>query len=139
MRHIAQLIVMWLIAVTLPVQGAAATIMLHCGSTPVEQLVMPTQSTHVHHHAASAVDEGTELNAALLHAAHQHDDARHGHHSGKSSCSACASCCSATAPPTTTIGLTAQRVDERPIARIHLPIAAFLTGGPERPPRTLLA
>lgn len=130
MRNLVRLIVMWLIAVALPIQGVAAATMLHCGSTAGQQAAAWTQSHagHAHHHDVTAQSDGVP-------------EAHHSHHhgGGKLSCSACASCCSAAALPAVQIVLASQTLAETAIVSFRLPLVVFLTDGPERPPRTILA
>jgi hypothetical protein len=144
MRAFARLIVMWLIAMALPIQGVAAATMLHCGSaTPAWPSTL--QSAHAHHHdeAASSVPAVAHLAA---HSGHHPgavaDDASnatpsHHHAGGNSGCSACASCCSALALPVTPVLLASQPVADTVSAAGPLPTVVFLTDGPERPPRTI--
>ncbi|RQP22760.1 hypothetical protein [Piscinibacter terrae] len=116
MRHLARLLILWLIAVALPVQGVAAATMLHCKAAE-----SPAHEGHGHHHGAMGAS----------HAAHSHQ-----HDNGKSTCSVCAACCCAAALPALPIVLAAPEQAASPLAVPHLPAAAFLTSGPERPPRT---
>lgn len=130
MRTLARLIVMCLIALALPIQGVAAATMLHCAAA----------TSHAAHGASAvAHDEGGHHHAGAA----PHDDGvsavSHHHTGGKSSCSACASCCSAAALPAMPIVLASQDAAEPFFAIPRLPVVVFLTGGPERPPRTILA
>jgi hypothetical protein len=132
MCTLARLVFVWLIAVALPIQGAAAATMLHCASTPGHEAVAVAGHEHGraghagHHHADAAAQPPGDA-----HATHHTAD-------GKHSCSACASCCSATALPAMPLGLASQTVAQSltPAPERHLVV--FLTGGPERPPRTTL-
>jgi hypothetical protein len=144
MRKLARFIVMWLIAVALPFQGVAAATMLHCGSANPAPAASAHEGHAHHHHGAdsTASSAGTP--------SHHHGD-HHGatadststpplsHHQadGKASCSACASCCSALALPTTPVIVATHTVADTITTLRLLPVVAFLTGGPERPPRTI--
>lgn len=139
---------MWLLMAAIPVQGLAAGMMVTCGPN--------------HERMGQAIE-------AIEHGQHQIDRAHHAPDAGTSSvdadlqsfeeplseplvsadgsltkfgefkCSACASCCTGAAITaavftfdafTPTSLLTSIRVSGAPV---------FLTGGPERPPRLLLA
>lgn len=139
---------MWLIALALPIQGVAAATMLHCGATPAQQPASAHEG-HSHHHQHGSHAYGGASAAAHDEGGHHHadpspvDDAAsavsHHHAGGKSSCSACASCCSAAALPAMPIVLASQTPAEPVFAIPRLPVVVFLTDGPERPPRTILA
>jgi len=144
MRALAQLIVMWLIALALPIQGVAAATRLHCGSAMPAQLpTLHSAQAHPHDEAAGAVPAVAHVPA---HSGHHPgvavDDASNAppshHHAGdKSSCSACAFCCSPLALPVTPV-LLASRPDADTLSAARpVPIVVFLTDGPERPPRTI--
>lgn len=112
-----RIVVMWLIALALPVQGLAAATMLSCGGGDHQQV-----ASHDHHD--HAMEHGGEQ------AAPNHDHAK---------CSACADCCIAGALPAAVMTLDPlERTTERAAAWRAAP-ASFVTGGPERPPRHLLA
>lgn len=130
MLRTMRLLLLWLLAVALPMQGAAAAAMLHCSQAqPVGQVA--TQS-HAHHHDHAAMQGQVDAGDALAGA---HDD----HAAGKTGCSACASCCHAVAFPATAIVLPAQEPAFTPFALPAHAAVVFLTDGPERPPRARLA
>ncbi|MED5622383.1 hypothetical protein [Ideonella sp. BN130291] len=129
MRTLARLLALWLIAVALPIQGVAAATMLHCAGMPSHEAAVAGPGDHHeghggHHHAGAATEPAGDAHAT--------------HHpaGGKHSCSACASCCSATALPAMPLLLVSQGVTEPLTPDPERPLVAFLTGGPERPPRT---
>lgn len=111
---------MWLIAVALPIQGVAAATMLHCGSAQGQAHAKLMHEGHADHDAADG-------------ATGQHHDG------GTAGCSACASCCSAVALPVMPLILASQELTEAAAAVSSPAIVVFLTDGPERPPRTILA
>jgi hypothetical protein len=133
----------WLLAIALPLQGWAAASMLHCG--PVHDRMahaLLAGGPHAHHHDAEAAAAH-----ASGHQYHQHamaGDANPGAHFdlgklGHFKCSACSMCCTAAALPATLL-----EFDEVPLTHAFVQAAAvtavsFLTSGPERPPRPLLA
>ncbi len=141
MSPLVRLIVMWLIAVALPIQGATAATLLHCRSTAPA----PATGAHEHpaHHHEAQAGHG-EAAADHQHAGPvSHDGVPstpdHHHGGGKSSCSACASCCSAAALPAMPIVLASQDLEGPVFTVPELPVVVFLTDGPERPPRTILS
>ncbi len=137
----------WLLAVALPFQGAVAATMLACGPAhqggaahgPAlqhlhddgagEAAVMQSDASHDHHHhdaaAASADDEGASAAASSS--------------PGSSKCSVCASCCTASALPAPPLQFLPAAASESIQAFATSQPVAFLTGGPERPPRSPLA
>lgn len=137
MRSLLRLMLLCLMAVALPVQGFAATGALHCGAMHERMRVSAG-----HHH-----DDG---------AAHLHD----GHHvtspapaassdggpddgatrvGGVFKCSACAACCVGLGLPAGALTLPPGPAESLAPQRIERSVAAFLTSGPERPPRVILA
>jgi hypothetical protein len=140
MRKLVRLLVMWLVALALPIQGVAAATMRHCGSESAHAgAVVVDQSIHADSDSPPMVAGTAEYKH---HGVHVHVDAAepaHDHAShDKGSCSACASCCSAAALLTTPVMPMAATVVRS--AAIALPttlLAAFLTDGPDRPPRSI--
>ena len=63
----------------------------------------------------------------------------HLHQLAKSKCASCASCCSAPALPAAPIVLGSSALSEPVTMAPPVSAAVFLTGGPERPPRSFLA
>jgi hypothetical protein len=131
---------MWLLTLAVPVQGFAAASMFNCGPG--------------HHGTAQAQAQMHEAHAA--HATHDHGDdgvapdRPHAHADApadadaapvvhKGSCSACASCCMGAALPVSDLGFDALPVHDVIVPLAPPRIAAFLTGGTERPPRPSLA
>jgi hypothetical protein len=134
---------MWLLAFAVPAQGFAAASMFNCG--PGHH---GTHAGHDHGHAAGKASEPRHHDSVVALRAHGDDGASaaaaktvavQAKTLQNASCSACASCCTAAALPTAVVS-----VDDTPdhefIAPLAPPsVAAFLTDGPERPPRPLLA
>lgn len=141
MRSLLRLLLLCLMAVALPVQGLAATGAVHCAAMHDRM-----QVATAHHH-----DDGS---------AHQHD-AHHGgqdaasaappgaddHRADEGSpragdafkCSACAACCVALGLPSVAITLPTLPAEGLEPAIALRAAVVFLTGGPERPPRPVLA
>lgn len=128
MRVLARLVLVWLIALALPVQGVAGVTMLHCAPSH-----HPAQAAPHHHHAAQGAAPAHAGHGASMAHAHQAAD--------KGGCSACAACCAgaALAVPATPPALVLQDARQPVLAAVGPPPAAFITGGPERPPRPVLA
>jgi hypothetical protein len=139
MRSLLRLMLLCLMAVALPLQGFAATGALHCAAMHER---MQVQAAHHHDDGAAHSHDGHgghhAANATPPSGDGGHDDgpARVG---GTFKCSACAACCVGLGLPASAITLPpgpAERVAPRLVADA---VAAFLTSGPERPPRARLA
>ena len=124
----------WVLAVALPLQGVAAATMLHCSDDglPATQSnrvspapiagAMPMPASHHHHHETSSADAPKESGAQVA--------------SSKAKCSVCASCCVATALPAAIHDFDAKVASESFAPTLAQAAPVFLTGGPERPPRS---
>ena len=146
MSRIWRIAVLWLLALAVPAQGFAAAAMLNCAAGHHGAVSGQTQAHHhsAHEHdEAAAADTGTEDADEAGGNAASNDAkvaAAHGLHRGKTgSCSACASCCTVAAPPS-----PVPMFEAMPASDVFQPltppgVAAFLTGGPQRPPRSFLA
>lgn len=137
MRSVFRLVLLCLMALALPLQGLAATGAVHCAAMHERMQVSAVAHHHdddaTHHHEAHAAKS-----AASSADDHRSDDSapRAG---GAFKCSACAVCCVALGLPSGAVTLP-----PAPAEGLTPPIAlraavAFLTTGPERPPRTILA
>ncbi len=124
-----------LLSVLLPIQGAVAAGMLCPNeSTPVHehQHSHNSMSTHhqvmVHEHGMQAVEH-----VSTSHAHHDHGGAGH-----QDRCNLCASCCAGAAITTTfaTVFAPLEAATES-FAPPASPVASFLSGGQERPPRSI--
>lgn len=142
-------ILIWLAVIAIPTQGIAAAAMVHCGPGHASRSAKVPMPGHADHAAAQAREgehpaghHATVVVAGT--AADGSESLRHGDladtaQKSLSKCSACAaSCCIA-------IGLlpviaTVSAVDaERTLGLVPVvPVRAFLTDGPERPPRSRL-
>ena len=152
MSRFLRIALLWLLALAVPAQGFAAASMLNCGPGHHGRVSDQARTDNGHDHggmaglaadpvpdedAAIHADEpGTQAASADREAAPVH----HGLHKGKTgSCSACASCCTAAAPPSAAPAFEASPAPEVFPLPAPLGVAAFLTDGPERPPRFFLA
>jgi hypothetical protein len=134
------MLIVWLVAVALPLQGFAAATMAACepgdraGSThSAEHGVKAALDSHsavptAHHHHDMAVDGGSDLD-------HQPVSSK----AQTSKCSLCASCCTAAAIPSISLAFAPVSLPDffAPLATVGAP--PFLTTGQERPPRPFLA
>jgi hypothetical protein len=117
MRRFLRLLTLWLIALALPIQGAAAaTAMAAHASTPSHTMTMP---------------DGTTMDAEAMPC--------HGHSMAKAG--GCGSCCGpiVTQQAMLTVTPVATRWAALPRVTADAAPPLFLTGGTERPPRLLLA
>ena len=120
MRRFLRLLTLWLFALALPIQGAAAaTAMAGHASTPSHAMVMP---------------DGTAMDAADMPGAMS----CHGHGIDGAACGACC------APLVThqamlAVAPVAMRWTPAPRVATDATAPVFLTEGTERPPRLLLA
>lgn len=135
MRSLLRLMLLCLMAVALPVQGFAATGALHCAAMHERMQVAST-----HHH-----DDGADHHHAQAGAHHDGSSADTGpddgapHVGGVFKCSACAACCVGLGLPASTIHVPQGLAEVLSLQPATRTVAPFLTGGPERPPRTVLA
>ncbi len=118
MRRFLRLLVVWLIALALPVQGAMAA---------------TSMAAHAPSHATMTMPDGTAMDAAAM-----PDPAPcHGHAIDKAGCGAC---CGPVAVQQAmlTVAPVAGRWAALPRATADAAASPFLTGGTDRPPRALL-
>lgn len=161
MRSVMRVLVVWLVAMALPVQAFAAGAMLHCGpmhermgavgAAPVAQhdtthrhsVAAPAAGEPVHH--AHGAPSPAELGAPMPGPGPGDPTAGAPGHAGAEptaatplgdhQCSVCAACCVALALPATTATLPARPV-EALFAALTLPAPpSFVPSGLDRPPR----
>lgn len=114
MSRVLRIVLMWLAALALPVQGVAAATMVFCATSHQSAAA----HDHAAHYDASAADDGEP---------------------DTMSCSVCASCCMSVPLPSRIVahdpppGHAVYQADRASAS------ATFLTGGLDRPPRLLLA
>ena len=144
-----RIILMWLIALAVPIQGSAAVTMFGCG--PGHHGGIGSSQAAVAKEPAPDVDDpsrGAMTEDADSHhhdggASHNHSNSLkpHGatHKVAKGNCTPCASCCVVAALPATVI-----QFEPVPLADFFVPaaqgsVSSFLADGLERPPRLFLA
>jgi hypothetical protein len=128
-------LIVWLLMLTLPLQGMAAAAMVGCGPAP-----MPALSMHAAHDAARPpCHEGMAVHDGATQQAEEPKQKSGTQHGSAAKCAACAACGIAAvlpaafppfapAPPPRLAGSLA----ERALPTVHL-------DQPERPPRFILA
>lgn len=126
-------VLVWLIAVALPVQALASATMLHCG--PGHQRVHAAQMgmapdvsahhDHSQHQAASNPSHDFGKTAPLADL-------------GKYKCSACAACSSGCALPSSMLVIAAPEFGATVFLAVVPAVEAFAVDGPDRPPRSVL-
>lgn len=141
-------LLIWLLVLAVPAQGAAAATMAFCGpnhhgggaaahaqqSPPAEHAHqgIDARSAHAHYAAATQADEdvvATAISAASPKFVH----------ADTHKCSACASCCSVGAILNTVLTVPAPELTPTVFSAVVTTVDAFATDGPDRPPRIVLA
>lgn len=130
MKTLARIVMAWLVAVALPVQGFAAAAMLSCGPGH-ERMAGAVEAGHAH------ASHGTAATAAMASATAS--DATALAAAGAFKCSACAACSVATALPTSLVIVAAQRPAAEAIPERLQPSGDFVVGRLEHPPRDFFA
>ena len=136
-------LLIWLLVLAVPAQGAAAATMAFCGpnhhggeSTTTRSEKSSNAPEHSHHGDAAPAHEVEAVDAAIA------DDASvvvKAGHAAKQKCSACASCCSLGAILTTVPVIPATDSAPTVFATVVPTVDAFAADGPDRPPRNVLA
>ncbi len=135
-------LLVWLLVLALPAQGAAAATMVFCGAAhhgggPARDAVSVSASGHAHHggaEAAHAVEADVSAEAAVA------DDAPStlkASQAAKQKCSVCASCCSPGAILTTVPIFPATDPAPTVFTTVVPTVDAFAADGPDRPPRNV--
>lgn len=114
MRCSFRILLTWLIALALPVQGWAASTMSVCGPSH-SRMVAAAVDAHAHHGMAHVDADAPPADL---------------------SCSACAWCCSLLALPAAAAFEAADELRAPALPMAAAAQAVFLTEGQERPPRT---
>lgn len=151
-----------LLVLSVPAQGAAAATMVLCGPnhhgdgagvTMVHAQAGGLSSTSAHdrpHDRPHAHSNDHAQHSAATHAAHDHAVAdlpavgeasasAQGIHAGQHKCSACASCCSVSAMLSPVLAVPVPDVAPTVFSAVVPSVEAFSADGPDRPPRIVLA
>lgn len=140
-----KLLIVWFIAIALPVQGMAGGTMAHYGSSHERMgaAMEATQHRHADHDAGAALHH--DANSADVATPAGHDTATQANaQPGKLSdlaqykCSSCASCCAGSALPSAMPRLPQANAAPAVFAEELVNVDAFASDGPDRPPRTHL-
>jgi len=118
-----RLLIVWFVALALPLQGMAAVTMAHCGQS--HERMQKAQPETSHH--GSAGHDG--VSAKVKAAADPIETAKY-------KCSSCASCCAGAALPSLIPRIPV--IPQSPVFSTDEQVAvdAFASDGPDRPPRT---
>lgn len=136
-------LLVWLLVLAVPAQGAAAATMASCGPnhhggaaashaeqmTPAEHVhpLAPAQGIHGDHDkAAAAQADSADVGGSAVHA-------------DKQKCSACASCCSIGALLSSVLAVPAPALSPTVFSVVAPTVDAVAVDGPDRPPRIVLA
>ncbi len=141
MRSLWRLLLLVLLAVALPVQAFAAAGAMHCARMHERMHAAAARASHDHHTRHGMADAHHDMSAHSLSAAPASptDLPDEGSPLHAFKCSACAACCVALGLPTATPKLPSPPAAAETPSLPAIAIAAFVTGGLERPPRTDLA
>lgn len=136
MNAVVRVLLMWLLAVALPVQGVAAATMQFCGAAhhPQKQQV---QGADHGHGAAHAEADGHHVGAAgpAGEASAASDLSPH----GQQKCSACAACCAGSALPPAALVLPVVEPASECVTVVPSAYVGPDVAGLEKPPRSNLA
>ena len=144
MWKILKTALVWLVVLAVPAQGFAASTMLFCGPMHERMTSAAGADGSGHHHSAGtnsdhdhhAAVSGQPASAAPADAA---ADLEKADNLAKFSCSACATCCVGAALVASGSVLPLDNPADERIVSASSPNAGFVTGGPQRPPRSFLA
>jgi hypothetical protein len=118
MHRFIKTFLLWLLLAALPLQGFAAAMRLPCGPT----------------------GHAVEPRAAAMHDHHDHAPADHASGQASASCSAGSACCvGAVALPVEPVVAPVYSAALPAVPVIPAPLADFIPGGLDRPPKTLTA
>lgn len=141
MRLTIRLLLVWLLALALPLQGLAAASLRHCA--PAGDAVHGSVAAHehgpgqtqpmAHDHAAMAAAEGTAVAATVAADAAQPSSVQAAFSAAK--CSACAACCAALGLPAGTVKVPPAAGTAVVLRPVPTALASFVPAGLDRPPR----
>ena len=132
-------LLIWLLVLAIPAQGAAAAIMVPCGPNhhtggAAQSAFSATASLHAHHGAALHAQAFDLRGAAVMIADDATATAKPGP-GARQTCSACASCCSSNAMLTWVPVVSSNDSAPAVFDTVVLTVDAFAADGPDRPPR----
>jgi hypothetical protein len=140
-----RLLIVWFIAIALPVQGMAGVTMAHCGSSHARMgaTMEAPQHRHAEHEAGSAHHHPADVEDGAAQPDHGAAPQAKAQSSKLSDlaqykCSSCASCCAGSALPSAIPCLPETMAAPAVFAEEMVTVDAFTSDGPDRPPRTHL-
>ena len=160
MALLIRTLLVWLLVLALPAQGAAAATMAFCGphhpggaaASHAEQRAAaehlhpqahPQTHPQAHPQADAQGDHGDHHQATTARAdsadAGSSAAPAKGGHAVQQKCSACASCCSMGAILNSVLAVAAPDLSPTVFAAVVPTVEAFAVDGPDRPPRIVLA
>jgi hypothetical protein len=144
MARFVRTLLIWLMVLAIPAQGLAAATRAFCGPNyhsggSARAEASETVSSHSHHGAAPSVHESDSSGATAEAIAGEAPDTSKSGSGTKQKCSACASCCSVGAIPTSWPHVPATDAAPTVFTAVVPTVDAFAAGGPDRPPRHVLA
>jgi hypothetical protein len=138
-------LLIWLLVLAVPAQGAAAATMAFCGPNhhgggAAAQMQAAASADHAHHGGAAVADHehsqaaavADEDSSAAASTAKVSDPSKH-------KCSACASCCSVGAILSSVLAVPAPVFTPTVFSAVVPSVDTFAADGPDRPPRIVLA
>lgn len=135
MRPLLKSLLLWLLALALPVQALAASGMQHCGTSHERTAVAAAAPLPAHDHAAAGHHHPPV--AGLDGSMQDAGDAAASSGEVRSSCSACATCCFAVALPVAGMRAASPLPEAFAAAPPSAQVAPYVTGGLDRPPRSI--
>lgn len=147
-----KLLIVWFIAIALPVQGMAGVTRAHCGPSHGRMGAAMEASPHqhmdhdadaAHHHDADAADGAGAADVADVATLAGHDTATQAKAQAgqladpaQYKCSSCAACCAGSALPSAAPRLPQAKAAPAVFAEEPVTVDAFASDGPDRPPRS---
>ncbi len=145
MGLLIRVLLIWLLVLAVPAQGAVAATMALCGphhhdGGATAQLQAAAPAAHAHHGGAALADHehapaaavADEDSSAAASAAKVSDPSKH-------KCSACTSCCSVGAILSSVLAVPAPVFTPTVFSAVVPSVDTFAADGPDRPPRFVLA
>ena len=126
-------LLIWLLVMALPAQGAVAATMAFCGPNHHGRTAAPHHAgdAHAHHAEAGHHDESALASETAAPDKFAQSDLQ--------KCSVCAACCSAAAMHDATPKLPVLEPAHADFAALNADVEPFSADGPDRPPRRLVA
>lgn len=137
-------LLIWLLVLAIPAQGAMAATMAFCGpnhhgSTAAVSAPHDAHAVHGDHEHTAQGQAHTADELASDTAADATSTSKNLGQADVQKCSVCASCCSATAVWGTVLKLPDVETDATVFAEVVSVVQPFTADGPDRPPRIVLA